>query len=196
MVNRIPKLFFDLISPLYDLLIRDDPTSQIIEILKLTGQERILEIGAGTGRSIGSIIPLAGQVWILDPSQPMIQQAIQKFPTVKPILGYAEELPFHKGFYFDWIIAIDSLHHWDNQLAGLKEIRRVLEPKQGFSIIVEFDPSKPLGHYIKSMEKFLWMGSKFFTPLEMRKLHKQANLNVIRQAYIDESTYFTISNKK
>ena len=196
MVKRIPKRFFDLISPLYDFLIRDNPTSKIIELLQLSGQERVLELGAGTGRTVASIIPLVKHVWILDPSHPMLQQAMEKFPTAKPVLGYAEKLPFKESFYFDRVIAIDSLHHWDNQLDALKEIERILEPKQGFSIIVEFDPSKPLGHYIKSMEKFFWMGSKFFTPLEMRKLHRQANLNITRQAYVDESTYYTISTKK
>ncbi|MHA2096546.1 MAG: class I SAM-dependent methyltransferase, partial [Candidatus Hodarchaeales archaeon] len=79
MVKRIPKRFFDLISPLYDFLIRDNPTAKIIDALKLTGQEQVLEIGTGTGRSIASIIPLARKVWLLDPSQPMLQQAMVKF---------------------------------------------------------------------------------------------------------------------
>ncbi len=196
MVYRIPKRFFDLISPLYDFLIRDDPTKKIIDALKLTGRERVLEIGAGTGRSIASIISLAQRVWLLDPSQPMLQQAIQKFPNAQPVLAYAENLPFEEGFYFDRIIAVDSLHHWDNQLEGLKEIERVLEPTHGFSIIVEFDPSRILGHYIKSMEKFFRMGSTFFTPVEMRTLHRKANLHIIRQAYLDEGTYLTMAKKK
>ena len=88
------------------------------------------------------------------------------------------------------------MHHWDNQLQGLKEIARVLESKGGLSIIVEFDPSKPLGHYIKSMEKFFMMGSKFYTPLELRKLHKKAGLQVIRQAYVEAGTYITIARKE
>jgi ubiquinone/menaquinone biosynthesis C-methylase UbiE len=124
----------------------------------------------------------------------MLRQAKEKFPSVKPILGYAEKLPFDT-LRFDRIIAIDSLHHWDNQLQGLREIERVLEPNEGLVIIVEFDPSKPLGHYIKSMEKFFMMGSKFFTPLELRKLHKKAGLQVIRQAYVEAGTYITVSRK-
>ena len=125
----------------------------------------------------------------------MLRQAKEKFPSVKPILGYAEKLPFDT-LRFDRIIVIDSLHHWDNQLQGLREIERVLEPNEGLAIIVEFDPSKPLGHYIKSMEKFFMMGSKFFTPLELRKLHKKAGLQVIRQAYVEAGTYITVSRKE
>ncbi len=160
----------------------------------MTGKEKVLEIGAGTGRSVSSIINLASSIWILDPSIPMLQQAMEKFPSTKPVLGYAEKLPFDT-LRFDRIIAIDSLHHWDNQLQGLKEIARVLESNGGLSIIVEFDPSKPLGHYIKSMEKLLMMGSTFFTPLELRKLHKMAGLRVIRQAYVEAGTYITISRR-
>lgn len=124
----------------------------------------------------------------------MLKQAKEKHPSTKPVLGYAEKLPFDT-LRFDRIIAIDSLHHWDNQLKGLMEIARVLEPSGGLSIVVEFDPSKPLGHYIKSMEKFFMMGSKFFTPIELRKLHKKAGLQVIRQAYVEAGTYITISKK-
>ncbi len=124
----------------------------------------------------------------------MLQLAKEKFPGAKPVLGYAEKLPFNT-LRFDRIIAIDSLHHWDNQQKGLIEVARVLEPNKGLSIIVEFDPSKPLGHYIKSMETFFMMGSKFFTPLELRKLHKKAGLHVIRQAYVEAGTYITISRK-
>ncbi|MHA1542445.1 MAG: class I SAM-dependent methyltransferase [Candidatus Hodarchaeales archaeon] len=190
----IPKRFFDIISPLYDFIIRGDPTSNILEAIALTGKEMVLEIGTGTGRSISSLIDLASKIWILDPSLPMLRQAKEKFPSVKPVLGYAEKLPFDT-LRFDRIIVIDSLHHWDNQLQGLREIERVLEPNEGLAIIVEFDPSKLLGHYIKSMEKFFMMGSKFFTPLELRKLHKKAGLQVIRQAYVEAGTYITVSRK-
>jgi len=162
--------------------------------LALTGEERVLEIGTGTGRSISSIMNRVSSIWILDPSVPMLRQAKDKFPSAKPVLGYAEKLPFN-NLRFDRIIAIDSLHHWDNQLQGLKEIARVLESSKGLSIVVEFDPSQPLGHYIKSMEKFFMMGSKFFTPIELRKLHKKAGLHVIRQAYVEAGTYITIAKK-
>jgi ubiquinone/menaquinone biosynthesis C-methylase UbiE len=163
--------------------------------MALTGNEKVLEIGTGTGRSISSIIKLASSTWILDPSIPMLRQAKEKFPSAKPVLGYAEKLPFDT-LRFDRIIAIDSLHHWDNQLQGLKEIARVLKSDEGLSVIIEFDPSKPLGHYIKSMEKFFMMGSKFFTPSELRILHREAGLHVIRQAYVEAGTYMTISKKK
>ena len=190
----IPKRFFDLISPLYDFIIRGDPSQNIMTALNLSGTEKVLEIGAGTGRSISSIIKHTSSVWLLDPSVHMLKQAQEKFPQAKAVLGYAENLPFD-GIDFDRVIAIDSLHHWDNQLEGLKEIYRVLEPKEGRSIIVEFDPRTKVGHYIRSMEKFLWMGSSFYSPKELRKLHNQAKLKVINQAYIEEGTYITISKK-
>jgi ubiquinone/menaquinone biosynthesis C-methylase UbiE len=163
--------------------------------LNLTGTEKVLEIGAGTGRSIASIIQHASSVWLLDPSIHMLKQAKKKFPKAKVVLGYAERLPFD-GVEFDRVIAIDSLHHWDNQLVGLKEISRVLDPKNGLSVIVEFDPGTQVGHYIRSMETFLRMGSSFFSPKDLRDLHTQAQLKVLNQAYIEEGTYMTISRKK
>ena len=191
----IPKRFFDVVSPIYDFLIRGDPTRSIIDILSLTGEEKVLEIGAGTGRTISAVMDRNKFVWLVDPSLAMLKQAKTKYPRVKAFLGYAENLPF-VNTYFDRILAVDSLHHWDDALQGLKEIARVIEPKNGLLLVVEINPTTRLGHFIKFFEKVSFMGSTFFTPRELRKMHSDAGLNVIRQTPVDNGSYLTLSRKK
>jgi demethylmenaquinone methyltransferase/2-methoxy-6-polyprenyl-1,4-benzoquinol methylase len=193
-VDRVPKFFFDLVSPIYDYLIRGDPIKKIIDILSLTGEEKVLEIGAGTGRSIETVMAKNSQVWLIDPSLAMLRKAKVKYPNVKAFLGYAEELPF-TSTYFDRILAIDSLHHWDNPQQGLREIARVIEPKQGLVLVVEINPTTRFGHFIKSFERLLFMGSTFYSPKEMRKMHSLAGLDVIKQTTVDSGSYLTLSRK-
>ncbi len=189
----IPHRIFDFLSPIYDLLIRGEPPKDLIPLLSLTGDEVILEIGAGTGRIIQSLSHLCSDLFLLDPSPAMLAKARDKIPCANHCLGYAESLPFEKAF-FDRVFAIDSLHHWNNQPKGLTEVYRVLK-NHGSFILIEFDPNTRFGHYIKSMERFLRMGSIFYSPQEIRKLLSVTGLFVSKQYYIDGATYVTVARK-
>lgn len=175
-------------------MIRGEPPADLIPLLNLTGNEVILEIGAGTGRVIQSLSNLCLDLFLLDPSPAMLAKARIKVPCANHCLGYAESIPFPKAF-FDRVFAIDSLHHWNNQTKGLTEISRVLK-NQGIFILIEFDPNTRFGHYIKSMERFLRMGSRFYSPREIRKLISINGLSVYKQYYIDGATYVTVARKR
>jgi ubiquinone/menaquinone biosynthesis C-methylase UbiE len=178
----MPKWIFDFLSPIYDIIIRAAPPSMLFDFMNLSGNcnEKILEIGAGTGRIVTKLSKLCESLWLLDPSIQMLARAKKKIPEAKIVYGYAEKMPFPDN-YFDRVFAVDSLHHWDDQLEGLKEIKRILLNQVGQFIVIDFDPQTQFGHFIKSMEKFLRMGSKFFTPREMR--------------FLDQGTYVTLSKK-
>lgn len=189
----MPTRIFDFLSPIYDILIRGTPPSVLIDLLELRGSERILEIGAGTGRTVIEISKLAGSLWLLDPSIAMLRVSKSKVPKAKFIHGYAEDLPFPNSF-FDRILAVDSLHHWDDQKSGINEVFRTLKPN-GIFVLIEFDPKTPKGHYIKSMERILRMGSHFFTPREIRDILTLKGLNPSVQFYLDTATYATVARK-
>ncbi|MFX1517290.1 MAG: class I SAM-dependent methyltransferase [Promethearchaeota archaeon] len=176
-------------------MIRGEPPTDLIPLLDLTGDDPlvILEIGAGTGRIIQSLSHLCSDLFLLDPSPSMLAKARIKVPCANHCLGYAESIPFPKAF-FDRVFAIDSLHHWNDQTRGLAEVSRVLK-NHGIFILIEFDPRTRFGHYIKSMERFLRMGSRFFTPGEMRENISATGLSVRKQYYIDRGTYVTVAKK-
>ena len=187
----VPKRPFDYLAPIYDLLIRGSTPPALLKLMSLQGTERVLEVGGGTGRTAETVLPHCRELWLLEPSVNMLQVAKRKLPAVKLAYGYAEEMPFEDES-FEAIYAVDSIHHWDDQLVGLKEVARVLRDEGQFTLI-DFDPRSRAGHFIRSMERTLRMGSRFFTPTEMRKLHEAAGLQVVRQVRVDSGTYATIS---
>jgi ubiquinone/menaquinone biosynthesis C-methylase UbiE len=190
----MPNRAFDFIGPFYDWIIRGDPPASLLEYLFLSDscEEKILEVGAGTGRTAEFLSRFCDSLWLIDPSVQMLNIARRKLPNVKITHGYVEDLPFSNNF-FNRILAIDSLHHWDDHKQGLLEIFRVLKPN-GFFVLIEFDPRSRFGHFIKSMERVLRMGSKFFTPREMRYLHRTVGFEIVNQKHIDSGTYITVSS--
>lgn len=100
-----------------------------------------------------------------------------------------------KNSFFDRILAVDSFHHWNNQFQALLEIKRVLK-SDGIFLLVEFDPTTRLGHFIRSGERALKMGSNFFTPNQIREMYRKVKLLVKKQFYIVPGTFVTISTKK
>ena len=191
----MPKGFFDVISPVYDFIIRGSPPAILPELLRLKGSERILEVGAGTGRSIKDLVKnsYSYSIWLLEPSIQMLRIASKKYPDVNIVHGYAEKLPFPSGSY-DRIFAIDSFHHWDDHVKSLDEIYRVLKHR-GLFLLIEFDPLTRIGHFIRSMEKTLLMGSKFFKPSELEKMLLNAGFEVVDYRKIDSGTYAMVSMK-
>ena len=190
----MPSKIFNFLSPIYDFLIKGAPPPELISLLELEGTETVLEIGAGTGRTVTEVSKFAGSLWLLDPSLAMLRISKKKIPNAKHIHGYAESLPFSDSF-FDRIFAVDSLHHWDDQRAGIREVFRVLKPT-GIFILVEFDPNTSKGHYIQSMERFLQMGSTFFSPQQLRRMiRNQTEMKITSQFYLDSGTYITVARK-
>ena len=78
----------------------------------------VLNVGAGAG----SYEPRDRTVVALEPSSVMIaQRSDDAAPAVR---GTAEALPFRDGA-FDAALAVLTVHHWTDPLAGLAELRRV-----------------------------------------------------------------------
>ena len=188
----MPERFFDIIAPLYDYIIRGNPPGELLELLELSGKEVVCEIGAGTGKQAQAVINSCGSLWLLEPSVHMLRLARKNVPEARAVFGFAENLPFNDGF-FDRVFAVDSIHHWNDQLQGLREIRRVLR-QNGLLVAIDFEPNSRFGHFIRSMENALRMGSKFYTIMEMVDLHRRAGLQVRMKTYLGTHTYAIVSS--
>ncbi len=80
--------------------------------------QTVLNVGAGTG----SYEPPDRDVLALEPSALMRSQ---RSPDAAPcVAGSAEDLPFDDQS-FDAAMAVCTLHHWQDPIAGLREMRRV-----------------------------------------------------------------------
>ena len=90
----------------------------------------LLNVGAGTG----NYEPQDRRVVAVEPSSEMIRQ---RRPHAAPVVqAVAARLPFADGA-FEAGLAVLTVHHWPDPVAGLRELRRVV---RGRIVILTFDP--------------------------------------------------------
>ncbi len=109
---------YDSIGATYTVTRRTEP-GIAAQIWAALGDARtVLNVGAGTG----SYEPADRQVLAVEPSALM---RAQRPPDAAPCLaGSAENLPFDDQS-FDAAMAVCTVHHWQDPIAGLREMRRV-----------------------------------------------------------------------
>ena len=115
-----------------------------ISLLDIRPDDRILEVGFGPGAMIQALAIKAPQGFIagVDPSPVMLQQASRR--NAQPILkgqvqlrqGSALSLPFEDAS-FDKALTANSVQLWPDKVAGVKEMRRVLQPGGVIAIILQ-----------------------------------------------------------
>ncbi|HYF65058.1 MAG TPA: methyltransferase domain-containing protein [Herpetosiphonaceae bacterium] len=109
---------YDTIGATYTVTRRTDPRIAQGIWAALGDARTVLNVGAGTG----SYEPPDRRVVALEPSALMRSQ---RRPDAAPCLaGVAEHLPFADQS-FDAAMAVNTLHHWKDARAGLRELRRV-----------------------------------------------------------------------
>lgn len=108
---------YDVIGRSYTKTRREDPRVAA-QIHSALGQGSVVNVGAGSG----NYEPADRRVIAVEPSVQMIRQrAGHQAPVVR---GVAESLPFTDDA-FDVAMAVLSIHHWPDPVAGLREMTRV-----------------------------------------------------------------------
>ncbi|GIH22671.1 hypothetical protein Aph01nite_09810 [Acrocarpospora phusangensis] len=109
---------YDTIGANYTATRRTEPRIAAQIWAALGDARTVLNVGAGTG----SYEPADRYVLAVEPSALMRSQ---RRPDAAPCLvGSAESLPFD-DHSFDAAMAVASIHHWQDPIAGLREMRRV-----------------------------------------------------------------------
>lgn len=109
---------YDTIGATYTVTRRTEPRIAAQIWAALGDARTILNVGAGTG----SYEPPDRHVLAVEPSALMRSQ---RLPDTAPCLvGSAENLPFDDQS-FDAAMTVSSVHHWQDPIAGLREMRRV-----------------------------------------------------------------------
>lgn len=108
---------YDRIGRTYSTTRRED--SRIAEqIHSALGRGSVLNVGAGSG----NYEPTGRMVAAVEPSMQMIKQ--RSGGAAPAVRAVAEALPFADDS-FDVALAVLTLHHWSNPVAGLQEMARV-----------------------------------------------------------------------
>lgn len=160
---------FNLLAPIYDYMHWGARKSfrNVEQFGDFKSTDRVLDIGGGTGRTAQFLVGKVEEIVVLDNLPAMIAQCQQK-ANLKCVIGNAEHLSFSDSS-FDKIIMIDAFHHFSNQEQVIREVNRVLGP-QGRVVIEEFNPNTKYGKFIVGMERVLRIQSKFYNPLDLKRL--------------------------
>lgn len=109
---------YDTIGATYTVTRRTEPRIAARIWAALGDARTVLNVGAGTG----SYEPPDRHVLAVEPSALMRSQ--RPADSAPCLAASAEHLPFHDDS-FDAAMAVASVHHWPDPIAGLREMRRV-----------------------------------------------------------------------
>jgi len=138
-----------------------------------TGKIDVVELGAGTwpNAKYYDMVALKNpdvdvDVYGVDPNEYMTSYALENFEKVKsekvkyePLRGVSENLPFEDGSVDVAVVSL-VLCSVEDQLASLKEVKRVLRPKTGKFIFVE--------HVLSQTNDSLRRQQEVLTPMQMK----------------------------
>src|SRR5262245_9281492 len=111
------RTLYDRIGASYRATRRPDPRIAARINAALGDARSVVNVGAGTG----AYEPSDREVLAVEPSQTMIAQRPAGSPPA--IQASAEALPFEDAS-FDAALAVNTIHHWSDLRAGLRELGR------------------------------------------------------------------------
>lgn len=128
------RQFYKYLSKVYDsinpFIWNAEMRDTALEWLELSDNDRVLDVGSGTGFGTEGLLECTPDVHGLDQSIHQMEKAFEKFgrtETVKFYRGDAERLPFQADS-FDAIWSSGSIEYWPNPEAALTEFQRVVRP--------------------------------------------------------------------
>jgi ubiquinone/menaquinone biosynthesis C-methylase UbiE len=119
------------------------PPARLVELLRLTGAETVVDFGAGTGMyaiPLAAAVP-AGRVLAVDEQPELLDRLRTKLAShpdarVEPVLSEGGSAPLDDGVA-DRMLIVNVLHNVDDDPDALGEIWRLLAPG-GLLVAAEF----------------------------------------------------------
>jgi len=128
------RLFYKYLSQVYDrinpFVWNEAMRDEAIGVLDLDPDDRVLDVGCGTGFATEGLLEHVDAVHGIDQSVHQLEKAWAKFDKDGPVRFYrgdAERLPFQSNS-FDVVWSSGSIEYWPRPVRTLREFRRVVEP--------------------------------------------------------------------
>lgn len=183
--SYLPAAGFHWTLPLYDPLVKllggDAARAALLDQAALRVNERVLDIGCGTGTLAMTIKRRYPQVEVtgLDPDPGALARAARKAQraslSIQLDRGFSDDLPYEDA-RFERVFSSFMLHHLDDKEATLREVRRVLKPGGAFHMLDFAEPRSGgvhgrLSHLVHSSKRL-----KDNNEARMLELMQQAGL--------------------
>jgi len=144
---------------------------------------RILDVGCGTGANL-LMLSQYGDAEGVDISEDALAFCHERgLANVK--LGAGEELPYDDGT-FDLVTALDVVEHMDDDLAGLREMRRVLRPGGRVLLFV------PTFMFLWGVQDDVSHHRRRYRLAELRRVLERAGFEVERTTYANITFFLPI----
>jgi ubiquinone/menaquinone biosynthesis C-methylase UbiE len=173
---------WSVLAPAYDLpflqqWVYRPPHDEVIAVLREHQARRIADIACGTGilsdRIERELHP--DEIYGVDMSDGMLNQARARSNRVQWLRGPAEQLPFDDGA-LDAVVTTSAFHFFD-QPAALREFHRVLAPG-GLVAVATLSARQPL---LQIPSASTWKPQHNPSPAEMRALFEGAGFAISDQ---------------
>lgn len=119
---------------------------RVRRFVPLTGDERALDAGAGTGALAFALSPLVREVVAVDAVPELLDEArkrIDEHPNVTLVEGDVTDLPFGAA-EFDLVGSVNTLHHISRPELAVAELARVTRPGGLLLVVDQIAPVDPL----------------------------------------------------
>lgn len=152
------RRFYRFLSPLYDtinpFIWNETMRDQALDSFSISRDDRVLDVGCGTGFGTEGVLEQADDVHGLDQSTHQLTRADRKLgDEVELYRGDAERLPF-KDDSFDAIWSSGSIEYWPNPVETLVEFNRVGRPGAPVLVVGPNEPS--LWPFRKLAKAIMW----------------------------------------
>ncbi|HEU0303329.1 MAG TPA: methyltransferase domain-containing protein [Gaiellaceae bacterium] len=129
---------------------RDELRAQLRRFLEPTGEERVLDVGAGTGGFAFAVAPLVREVVAADVVPEVLDvgraQAVNELSNVTFVEADGTRLPFEDGS-FDLAASVRTLHHVARPELVVAELSRVIGIGGQVLIVDQIAPIDPLAGF-------------------------------------------------
>lgn len=150
---------------------------------QLNDRARILDVGCGTGANL-LLLSQYGDAEGVDISEDALSFCRERGLN-KVRLGAAEQLPYEDGS-FDLLTAFDVVEHLDDDLAGLKEMRRVIRPGGRLLLFV------PTFMFLWGLQDDVSNHRRRYRLPELRRVLEEAGFEMERTTYANITFFLPI----
>jgi demethylmenaquinone methyltransferase/2-methoxy-6-polyprenyl-1,4-benzoquinol methylase len=174
------RLFYKYLSKVYDqvnpFVWTERMRTEAIGLLELSPDDRVLDVGCGTGFATEGLLEEVDVVYGIDQSPHQLEKAYAKFGKrgrVRFSLGDAERLPYEDDA-FDVVWSSGSIEYWPDPVATLREFRRVVKPGGQVLVVGPNEPSEPVR---KRLANAMML---FYTEERAQEMFEEAGFEGIR----------------